>query len=191
MINDNKKKGLKEAFSVKKTGKYGAGVFANKDINKGDVIYILSGTKMSLQELVLKVISENERIDDPFQVGRKTYIDLNEISRTFNHSCDPCAGIRNESTLFALRNINIGEEITYDYSLTVAPTDWSMKCLCGAKNCRKIISDIRSIPKKQLERYARVGAVQRYMKKIIESLRAKTYKIPKYEAIALNKLAGK
>lgn len=143
---------------------------------------------MTLGNLVQRVRAGKEYIDDPFQIGRRTYIDLDELSRTFNHSCKPSAGIRKTSELFALRDIDPGEEITYDYSLTIAPTTWSMRCRCGAKNCRKIIGDVRTIPAKQMKYYKQHGAVQRYMKKIITQLESGSYVIPQYELNALKLL---
>jgi uncharacterized protein len=178
----------KKGFVVRDTHKYGKGVFAAKDIKRGEIVYVLGGRKTTLRELVKRLNSSKEEIDDPFQIGRRTYIDLNEISRTFNHSCDPSGGIRKTSELFALRDIKQGEEITYDYSLTIAPTSWKMRCLCGSKRCRKVLGDIRTVPKRQLNEYKRLGALQTYMKSIVQELEEKKYKIPKYEIEALKEL---
>jgi SET domain-containing protein len=173
---------------IKDTGRYGRGIFAGEDIKRGQVIYTLSGKNYSGLDLVEKVNSDKENIDDPLQVGKKTYIDLNRISRIFNHSCDPTAGVRKRSELFALNNIKKDAQITYDYSSVIAPTEFKMRCYCGSKKCRKIISDIRSIPKKQLLFYKEMGALQSYMKKIVTEINNKTYKIPRYELEALKKL---
>lgn len=170
------------------TGVYGKGVFAGKSFKKGEIIHTLSGERMTLKELVHKVNVGKENIDDPFQIGKRTYIDLDALSRTFNHSCDPNGGLRKNSELFALRDIPKGEQITYDYSMTIAPTKWSMKCKCRSNNCRKVLGDIRSIPKSQIRKYEALGAVQRYMKEILKGLRAGTYTVPKYELEALSQL---
>jgi len=168
---------------VKSTGKYGKGIFAGEDIRKGEVIYVLSGERMNLAEMISRVNSKKEYIDDPLQIGKRTYIDLDTFSHTFNHNCDPNAGIRKNSELFALRDIKKGEEITYDYSATIAPTKWHMKCKCGSHKCRKILSDVRSIPKGQLEKYKKLGALQKYMKPLLKEVEAGHYTIPKYEIL--------
>lgn len=188
MKKDQKFSWIKPKLVVKDTEKYGRGVFAGEDIRKEQIIHILSGKKMDVVELVKKVNSEKEKIDDPFQIGKRTYIDLDKLSRTFNHSCDPNTGIRKQSEMFALRDIEKGEELTYDYSLTIAPTVWSMKCKCGSKNCRKVLGDIISIPQKRLEEYKKLGALQRYIKTLLKEVWREKYKIPKYETIALEKL---
>lgn len=179
---------LRKRLVVKDTGRYGKGVYARENIRKGQVIYVLGGKRMTLGELVSKVLSGKERIDDPFQIGRRTYIDLDEFSRTFNHSCDPVGGLRKNSELFALRDIKRGEQITYDYSTTVAPTDWDMRCRCGSRKCRHTIGDISSIPKAQLNFYKREGALQRYMRVLLQEIESGDYIMPRYEELALERM---
>ena len=151
----------------------------------------MSGERLDALKMLNKVTSEEENIDDPFQIGKRTYLDLDEKSRTFNHSCNPNAGIRKNCEMFALREIKEGEEITYDYSLTIAPTKWQMKCQCDYDKCRKILGDVTSIPKKRLSFYKKQGNLQRYMKLLIKEVEAGVYKIPKYEDYALTKLSKK
>jgi histone-lysine N-methyltransferase SETD1 len=40
--------------------------------------------------------------------------------------------------IYAKRDINIGEELTYDYKFPIE--DNKIPCLCGAKNCRKTLN---------------------------------------------------
>ena len=141
---------------------------------------MLAGSTITSAEVVRRVKAREERIDDPLQVGMRTYLDLDELSRAINHSCDPNAGLRRRSELFALRDIHRHEEVTYDYSTTIAPTVWFMKCACGSGNCRSVIADLRSIPSDQLRRYKRSGALQRYMKELIAKPGWRT-RLPPYE----------
>lgn len=182
---------LNKKLKVKDTGKYGKGVFATEDIREGEIIHVLSGEIIDLNDIVERVNSKNENIDDPFQISKRTYIDLDEFSRTFNHGCDPNGGIRKKSELFALRDIKKGEQITYDYSLTIAPTEWKMRCKCGSKICRKILGDVLSVPQKRLLEYKDAGALQDYMKRLLSTIKNGKYKIPRYEVLALEKLNHK
>lgn len=175
----------------KDTGKYGMGIFTRKKIKKGEIIYILSGKRIDLNDVVKRIIAGKENLDDPFQIGRRTYIDLNSFSRTINHSCNPNGGIRKTSELFALRDINKDEQITYDYSLTISPTDWKMKCKCGSKNCRKVLGDILSVPKKRRDEYYNQGALQTYMRRLLKEIDMGGYKMPNYEILALHKINSK
>jgi len=55
-----------------------------------------------------------------------------------NHSCDPnCETIDYDGTIWiaAMRNIEPGEELTYEYNLYDSE-DEHADCHCGAKNCR-------------------------------------------------------
>lgn len=173
---------------IRRTNKYGNGVFAAEDIQRGRTIYVLNGEKMDVLQLIRKVNADRENIDDPLQIGKRTYVDLDEISRTFNHSCSPNAGLRKTSEMFALRNIKKGEEITYDYSLTIAPTNWKMECKCGNKNCRKILGDISTVPAERLKAYLEIGALQNYMKLILKKILDSNYEKPDYEVKALKRL---
>ena len=57
-----------------------------------------------------------------------------------NHSCDPNAEIIFSAKIFiqAIKQIAVGEEITYDYEVAEKgrTSDYRMNCKCGAKNCR-------------------------------------------------------
>ena len=157
----------------------GKGVFAGEDIFRGGVIFILNGEMVSFDECRRKVLQGEVRVDDPLQIGEKAFLILDELSYLFNHCCVPNAGLRKRSELFALRNISKGEEITYDYSTTVAPnidaTMWTMRCKCQAKNCRKEIRNILLIPSNVLEKYIKENAVQDYMKILLKKYSTKKY----------------
>ena len=87
-----------------------------------------------------------------------------------------------------IKSTKKGEEITYDYSATIAPTRWRMKCKCGLKNCRRILGDVLSIPKRQLNKYKKLGALQKYVKPLLKEVEVGGYVMPKYEVPALQRL---
>jgi len=177
-------------FIIKDTFKHGRGVFANQNIKKGEIIHILSGEVISFDECIERIKAGKENQDDSLQVDLEMDMDLDELSRTFNHSCDPNAGVRKVSELFAIRNIKKGEEITYDYSATIGPNIpdslWGMKCLCKSKKCRKTIRNVLSIPKKQLDEYKKIGSLQDYMKKELNLIELAGGKLPKYNKIIIS-----
>ena len=76
-----------------------------------------------------------------FSVGESIY-QLDYWSREVmpmhmtNHSCDPNASFNEDGMLVAVRQIEPGEEITYDYlALPLPASPWNFKCQCGAKGC--------------------------------------------------------
>ena len=92
--------------------------------------------------------------------------------------------------MFAIRRIEAGEEVVYDYSSTVAPTVWEMRCECGTEKCRKSLGDILSVPPHQLAAYKKSGALQRYMRALLQEVERGIYRIPAYELAAIAKLKG-
>ena len=71
-------------------------------------------------------------------------------ARWINHSCDPnCEAIEEDDRIFidALRDIQAGEELFYDYALEIDEpiTEESKKkfaCHCHSPNCRGTMLDI-------------------------------------------------
>ena len=55
-----------------------------------------------------------------------------------NHSCDGNCWYQGDDLLVAMRDIEEGEELVYDYALTEADPDWVLapQCLCGKAACR-------------------------------------------------------
>ena len=132
----------------------GNGVFALQNFKKGTVVHQMGGKKLTTTQLLRAIDAGEIRIDDPFQVSEERFIKLDWLSYTFNHSCEPNVGVNRKFQLVALHDIKAGEQICYDYSTTVCThCEWSMKCRCGSKQCRKTIGTVKTIPKKALENY--------------------------------------
>ncbi len=154
-------------YEIRPTGKYGDGVFCTKKILKGETIRVFTGERMAEIPCDIMIAKGLLNNDDVFQIQHEEYLLLDDVSIRFNHSCEPNAGFKGESTLFALRDILQGEEITYDYSATVDPHNFTFttmtNCMCGSAKCRKSLGNVLSIPKDILEYYKREGALQDYI----------------------------
>jgi len=81
------------------------------------------------------------------ETGDPLFWDLVCQTRWFNHSCDPNTEVmlkwdRETAQMtawwVALRDIPVGEEITYDYAFVA---DVAEPCRCGAATCRGVIVD--------------------------------------------------
>ncbi len=151
-------------LDVKQSLISGRGVFSLRPIKKDETIYFLSGREISLRELVGMINNLKKDAADPLQIDVETYIDLNEFSRLFNHSCNPNAFIRGKNELVALMDIDKEEEITYDYSTTMWENKekiesefnrklWTMQCHCNSTNCRKLIDQFYFLPLSVQEYY--------------------------------------
>ncbi len=149
---------MDQDFIVKKSKIAGNGVFANKKIKSGHTVCFLNGELCSLDEIIERINKGIEEPSDPLGVEEEKYLDLDELSRTFNHSCNPNSFIRGKNELVALKNIDEGEEITYDYSATMGDNEekikkagrelWTCKCNCGNSNCRGTINQFKTLPEK-------------------------------------------
>jgi hypothetical protein len=58
----------------------------------------------------------------------------------FNHSCEPNTGFDLHGNYIAMKDIPKNNEFLLDYSFLNTNPDYKMQCLCGSKNCRKVIT---------------------------------------------------
>lgn len=61
---------------------------------------------------------------------------VRERGDAINHSCEPNCGMRNATTIVAMRDIAIGEELTFDYAMSDASSYDEFDCNCGTSLCR-------------------------------------------------------
>jgi hypothetical protein len=137
----------------------GLGVFADKDIAPGEIIFVFGGPIIDFAETKRR----GDRECMPIQIGPNKYIDTLAPGIYVNHSCQPNAGIRNDRDLIALRNISKGEEIRFDYSTTMQENSFRMECRCGKSNCRKIVNDFSTIPAELQKQYLSQKIVMQFI----------------------------
>jgi uncharacterized protein len=117
---------------------HAAGCYTTAAIKKGTRIVEYTGPRIS------KDAADVKYQDSPttylFGVGDgEKVIDGHGLAMFVNHSCDPNAEtreIRNKVWVIAIRDIEPGEELTYDYNLYDGDEDGAF-CNCGAGSCRK------------------------------------------------------
>ncbi len=128
---------------------HGKGVFATRRIRKGTRIIEYVGERLSHAEADRRYADHdpNDNHTFLFVVDRKTVIDAGvggNASRFINHSCDGnCESVIEKGRVFieAVRTIQPGEELGYDYEIGREPddppnVDEIFACRCGAPNCR-------------------------------------------------------
>jgi len=57
-----------------------------------------------------------------------------------NHSCDGNCGFNVDGDMVAVKQIESGKELTYDYGLAESDPNFVMGCTCTAPSCRKAIN---------------------------------------------------
>ena len=136
-------------FKVRRSRVHGRGVFALRRIRKGTRIVEYLGDRVSHREADQRYADRDERDNHTFLfiVDARTVIDAGvggNDARFINHSCDPnCETVIEERRVFieALRTIQPGEELHYDYQLGRSrddppDVDEIYACRCGQTNCR-------------------------------------------------------
>jgi uncharacterized protein len=147
-----------------KKGLEGMGVFSDKYIEKNKNLFVFSN----------KIIKINHRKGCDckicrrcIQIGKSDWLYPNRDSLGWylNHSCNPSSGIRGNK-IISIKKIKKDKEITIDYSTTNTDKKWKMVCMCGEKNCRKIIRSVQFLPENKFIFY----------KNIMPSFVAESYK---------------
>lgn len=123
------------------------GVFANEIIFRGEHVASFDGPVFSWPKTTDSISNEPPFFarDHAIQFEELRARDSNGLARFTNHSCSPNAGIRNLFSIVAMRDIEAGEEVTWDYDMS-EDTYWSMKCRCKSEECRELIAGYRFLP---------------------------------------------
>ena len=134
---------------IAKTKSTGLGIFATKDIKKGESVLIFKGK-------IKKYFGHDLRVGRYWLgLGKNMWIDVpkENLGHYINHSCTPNSGIKGKQKVVAMKNIKKGEQTTIDYSVTEEDLKWKMNCKCGGKNCRKTIRSVQFLPKRTFKKY--------------------------------------
>ena len=154
---------------IKQTKNNGKGVFAGRNFSKGEDIFQFIGSLIHGNEN----IAPDSYLDNHcVQISKDYYIGPTGGPGDFiNHSCKPNGGfqIKNKGAIIiAIRDIKMGEEITFDYSTSMAEDRYEIDCNCGSENCRKRIRDFKYLTKDIQNRYIKLDAVPKF---IIDSIK--------------------
>ena len=126
-------------LKVVSLGARGRGVVAERNFKQGEVIAIWRGSIITEGEVLKLSDSERSQLlqfdEDAFLVTSKTLVNADFI----NHSCEPNCGFTDSTTLVAMREIEAGEAITFDYAMSDTKPIFAFDCWCGTSKCRKKI----------------------------------------------------
>jgi SET domain-containing protein len=115
----------------------GRAVFAAEPIAAGELIGIWGGIIISVrQALTLPDAEMSQCIQIARDFALWTGPHLQTEPDWINHSCDPNAGIRGQISVVAMRDIQEGEEICFDYAMCSTCTMDAFTCACGSPRCR-------------------------------------------------------
>lgn len=148
---------LADLFEVKGTDKKGKGLFAKTFIPAGTVVCVECDQCRTLtaEELGYDAMSDEEKtslIQYAYRKKDGTFVAPCGDVKYFNHSCN--ANVLGTEFGFdiAVRDIEKGEEATFDYRDFY--DDVAMRCCCGDESCCGIVTFEHPVPE-ELERFWR------------------------------------
>jgi uncharacterized protein len=158
---------------VRESTIHGRGLFATAEIAKGEVVAVKGGhivSREQLREQVTPRLGPAEiQIGDDLFIAPVTNEEREGSMLYSNHSCNANLGMRGEITFVAMRDICAGEELTHDWA-TTDDDNYTVKCNCGAKNCRGTLTGKDWQRPEMQERYA--GYFSAYLAEKIKQLDA-------------------
>ena len=118
----------------------GCGVFADAFIAKGELVSLWGGQIVHRSKLDHDMPRFTQRV---LQIEEDLYIltqEKPEPNDCFNHSCDPNLGFSGQIGLVAMRDIEEGEELCFDYAMSDGGPYDEFDCYCGSPICRKKVT---------------------------------------------------
>ena len=140
---------------VARSGIHGWGLFVKEPIAKGEMLIEYQGACIRAA-LTERMIKKYERAGVPgchdggyiFKIDEHMCVDATmagNIARFMNHSCAPNAiskiveagggSMGKKVVVFAKRDLQVGEELQYDYQFALGSSSEKIACYCGAPNC--------------------------------------------------------
>ncbi len=120
--------------------KRGQGVFAVETVEAGEMVAVWGG-RIVPADVAAALPPQTRRyvvqVEDAQYLAPLERIDPAEL---INHCCQPTCGLQGQITLVALRRIQPGEEITFDYATTDSSPFLEFDCACVKKPCRNRVS---------------------------------------------------
>jgi len=179
------------AIVVRDKPGFGKGLFATEFIKEGTVVWRDSEDSMAALRYSNEELATwpKEEYDDweihAYQVDEwlfsgtrvpKGEEPIRDNSEYKNHCCDPTTWhqIDDDTVMTARKDINIGDDVTYDYCTTESENSKHVakgwKCICGAKECRGKLTGVEYTDPILQKRYERRWAG--YIQAKIDKLKA-------------------
>ena len=121
-------------------GAKGWGSFVSEPISAGETVACFGGWVMTGADLAALPHDRQTRSiqidDDLYLVSSPTP----EAGDMLNHSCEPNCGLLGSQLLVAMRDIEPGEELSFDYATCDASDYDEFNCLCGVSTCREVVT---------------------------------------------------
>lgn len=141
----------KKPFFMKGNSIAGFGIYASRDIKKGEMIFKGEGRAQRIvtKRFVEKHWNEDEKLHFrryAYPVSQELFILWDEDPSEWapqNHSCEPNTAFDGLDVL-AVRNIRKDEELTLDYAQFLDENMEPFQCQCASSKCRGLIMGVKN-----------------------------------------------
>ncbi|HEX5616540.1 MAG TPA: SET domain-containing protein-lysine N-methyltransferase [Acidimicrobiia bacterium] len=126
--------------AVRPAGGKGLGVFATERIRAGTTVagfggHVCDGAQFAALSDELR--THAIQVDDDLYLVSVPPLDPADY---VNHSCEPNCGIVGSLLLVAMRDIDVDEELCFDYAMSDTDPYDEFLCACGSESCRGLIT---------------------------------------------------
>ena len=154
---------------MRPTPRAGFGAFAIAPIPAGTIVACFGGATMDRATFDAMPAERRSRSiqidDDTFLLGPPQ----REPGDAINHSCDPNCGMGGAAQVVAMRDIAVGEMVTFDYAMADGSDYDEFDCACGSQLCRGSVSGSDWMREDVQTRYA--GFISPYLVRRITAAR--------------------
>ncbi|MFK8186308.1 MAG: SET domain-containing protein-lysine N-methyltransferase [Phormidesmis sp.] len=138
---------MNQGFELRAVEGKGEGIFATQVFQRNQIVMIGK---------IEKVLEANH--SHASQIAKDTHVLHAGLISKVNHSCGPNCGIKVNATgahdFVAMKEITVGEEITFDYVMRNYSIDYfPANCMCGADTCRGKITGWKDLPEMTKKKY--------------------------------------
>ena len=119
----------------------GRGLIAVAPIAKGQVVAVKGGhivDSATMHALSDKLQNSEIQIAEGLHLVALSDDEYEPVMLFLNHSCDPNVGFAGNVVVVAMRDVQVGEELTTDYAMFDSSDD-KMECHCGSERCRNVV----------------------------------------------------
>lgn len=147
------------SLALFETHQNGLGVRAVRPFREGEQVLTFHGPLLSTESI--RDFTHTIQVDSGLFLGAS-----GELDDFVNHSCDPNCGLVSDADglhLVALRDVEPGEEITFDYSTCLLEEPALEDCHCSSARCRGRVGAWWDLEPSARNRYRRLRVVPEFV----------------------------
>jgi len=132
---------LAPGLAARRSAREGFGVFVERPVARGEVLCVWGGEVVPTDRMLALAAGRRRYA---VQVDEDLYLITPLLglgaADLINHSCEPTALLQGAQALIARRDLDVGDEVTYDYATSDVNPYLGFRCRCGSSVCRGVVT---------------------------------------------------